>query len=42
MFQMPALRPVEFLRALLEASPAAIIAVDLNGEVQLWNRAQRK
>jgi PAS domain S-box-containing protein len=36
---MPALHPAEFLRALLDASPSAIIAVDGEGSVQLWNRA---
>ena len=36
---MPRQHPVEFLRALLDASPAAIIALDLKGQVQLWNRA---
>ncbi|HEY6341895.1 MAG TPA: PAS domain S-box protein [Bryobacteraceae bacterium] len=36
---MPALHPAEFLRALLDASPNAIIAVDGEGTVQLWNRA---
>jgi PAS domain S-box-containing protein len=36
---VPALHPAEFLRALLDASPNAIIAVDGEGTVQLWNRA---
>ncbi len=35
---MPALRPAEFLRALLDASPLGIVAVDPSGRVQLWNR----
>lgn len=36
---MPTEHPAQFLRALLDASPAAIIAVDLKGRIQLWNRA---
>jgi PAS domain S-box-containing protein len=36
---VPAHHPAEFLRALLDASPSAIIAVDDQGIVQLWNRA---
>jgi PAS domain-containing protein len=38
---VPALHPAEFLRALLDASPNAIIAVDDEGIVQLWNRAAK-
>ena len=34
---MPTLHPAEFLRAVLDASPTAIIAVDDEGIVQLWN-----
>ncbi len=36
---MPAEHPVEFLRALLEASPVGIIALDLDGNVKLWSGA---
>lgn len=36
---MPAEHPVEFLRALLEASPVGIVALDLDGNVKLWSRS---
>jgi len=39
---MPALHPAEFLRALLDASPAAIIAIDLGANVELWNRSAER
>jgi PAS domain S-box-containing protein len=39
---MPAYHPAEFLRALLDASPSAIIAIDLSDQVQLWNRAAER
>jgi PAS domain S-box-containing protein len=39
---MPTQHPAQFLRALLDASPAAIIAVDPDGQVQLWNRAAER
>jgi len=39
---MPAHHPAEFLRALLDASPSAIIAIDPAGEVQLWSRAAER
>jgi len=39
---MPAQHPADFLRALLDASPSAIIAIDLAGNVQLWNRASER
>ena len=35
---MPTLHPAEFLRAVLDASPTAIIAVDDQGTIELWNR----
>ena len=35
---MPGTHPAEVLRALLDASPFGIIATDLSGRVQLWNR----
>jgi PAS domain S-box-containing protein len=36
---MPAQHPADFLRALLDASPLPIVAIDLAGDVQLWNQA---
>ncbi|HVW85876.1 MAG TPA: PAS domain S-box protein, partial [Bryobacteraceae bacterium] len=36
---MPHRDPAQFLRALLDASPFGIIALDESGEVRLWNRA---
>jgi PAS domain S-box-containing protein len=39
---MPTQHPAQFLRALLDASPAAIIAIDPDGQVQLWNRAAER
>jgi PAS domain S-box-containing protein len=41
-FRMLADHPAEFLRALLDASPPAIIAIDPAREVQLWNRAAER
>lgn len=35
---MPGNHPAEVLRALLDASPFGIIATDLSGSVQVWNR----
>lgn len=35
---MPAQHPAEFLRALLQASPLGIIALDSSGHVKLWSR----
>ncbi len=34
---MPAQHPAEFLRALLQASPGGIIAIDLDGHIRLWS-----
>ncbi len=34
---MPAHHPAEFLRALLEASPLGVIALDARGQVRLWS-----
>jgi PAS domain S-box-containing protein len=39
---MPGHHPADFLVALLEASPLAIIAIDLQGRVKLWNRAAER
>ena len=39
---MPARHAAEFLRALLDASPVGIIAIDTAGDVQLWNRAAER
>ena len=36
---MPAEHPVEFLRALLDASPFGVIALDAEGKVRLWSHA---
>ncbi|MGD1069581.1 MAG: PAS domain S-box protein [Bryobacteraceae bacterium] len=35
---MPTEHPAEFLRALLDASPFGIVALDLSGRVKLWSR----
>jgi PAS domain S-box-containing protein len=35
---MPANHPAEFLQALLDASPSAIIALDPAGRIRLWSR----
>ena len=40
--QMPAQHPTEFLRAVLDASPFGIIALDPAGRVQLWNRGAER
>ncbi len=39
---MPAEHPVEFLRALLQASPVGIIALDSNGNVKLWSSSAQQ
>jgi PAS domain S-box-containing protein len=39
---MPAHHPAEFLRALLDASPSAIIACDPEGHVRLWSRGAER
>src|SRR5271169_6306810 len=39
---MPAHHPAEFLRALLDASPFGVIALDPIGRVHLWNRAAER
>ena len=39
---MPAHHPAEFLRALLQASPLGVIAIDLNGDVKLWSRSAER
>jgi PAS domain S-box-containing protein len=39
---MPAQHPAEFLRALLEASPLGIVALDSTGLVQLWSRSAER
>jgi PAS domain S-box-containing protein len=39
---MPAQHPAEFLRALLEASPLGIIALDSAGQVRLWSRSAER
>jgi PAS domain S-box-containing protein len=39
---MPSLHPAEFLRALLDASPFGIIAIDPTGIVQLWNHSAER
>jgi PAS domain S-box-containing protein len=39
---MPAQHPAEFLRALVEASPEGIIALDAHGRVALWSRSAER
>jgi PAS domain S-box-containing protein len=39
---MPAHHPAEFLQALLNASPFAIIALDPNDRVRLWNQGAQR
>jgi len=39
---MPGSHPAEVLRALLDASPAGIIAIDADGLVRLWNYGAQK
>ncbi len=39
---MPTDHPAEFLRALLDASPSGIIALDSAGRVRLWSRGAEK
>ena len=39
---MPAQHPAEFLRALLDASPSGIIAMNPDGRVQLWSRGAER
>ena len=39
---MPAQHPIEFLRALLEASPEGIVALDSKGHVALWSRSAER
>lgn len=39
---MPAQHPAEFLHALLEASPLAIIALDRSGHIRLWSRSAER
>src|SRR5580698_622105 len=39
---MPRKHPAEVLRALLDASPSGIIAVDADGLVRLWNHEAQK
>ena len=39
---MPAQHPAEFLRALLDASPSGIIALNPDGRVQLWSRGAER
>ncbi len=39
---MPTQHPAEFLRALLEASPLGIIALDGTGHVRIWSRSAER
>jgi PAS domain S-box-containing protein len=39
---VPTEQPAEFLRALLDASPFGIIALDISGRVSLWNRGAQR